>query len=78
LDLCWVACGRLDAFWEWKLHAWDVAAGSLIVQEAGGRVSDLAGFRACLTGGQIAASNGRVHDELLRMLAEAQGTPRDA
>ena len=82
LDLCWVACGRLDAFWEWKLHAWDVAAGSLIVEEAGGRVSDLAGSRPSLSGGQIAASNGRVHDELLGMLAEAQaragGTSRGA
>lgn len=70
LDLCAVACGRLDAFWEWRLHAWDVAAGALIVEEAGGRVSDLAGGPDWLTGGQIAASNGRVHEELLRMMAD--------
>ena len=78
LDLCWLACGRLDAFWEWKLHAWDVAAGSLIIEEAGGRVSDFAGSRPRLTGGQIAASNGRVHDELLGMLAEAQARVEEA
>ncbi len=72
LDLCYVACGRFDAFWEWKLHAWDVAAGCLIVEEAGGRVTDLIGGPHRLTGGQTAASNGRVHGELLGMLAEAQ------
>jgi myo-inositol-1(or 4)-monophosphatase len=72
LDLCYVACGRFDAFWEWNLHAWDVAAGCLIVQEAGGRVSDIGGGPHRLTGGQTAASNGHVHDELLRMLADVQ------
>jgi len=72
LDLCYVACGRFDAFWEWKLHAWDVAAGCLIVQEAGGRVSDLTGAPHRLNGGQTAASNGRVHGELLGMIAEVQ------
>jgi myo-inositol-1(or 4)-monophosphatase len=72
LDLCWVACGRLDAFWEWNLHAWDVAAGGVIVEEAGGRVSDLAGGPHRLAGGQIVASNGHVQDELVRMLADVQ------
>jgi myo-inositol-1(or 4)-monophosphatase len=72
LDLCFVACGRLDAFWEWNLHAWDVAAGCLIVEEAGGRVSDLGGGLHRLTGGQTAASNGQVHDELVHMLADVQ------
>ena len=72
LDLCYVACGRFDAFWEWKLHAWDVAAGCLIVEEAGGRVSDLTGAPHRLAGGQTAASNGRVHGELLGMIAEVQ------
>ena len=72
LDLCWVACGRLDAFWEFNLHAWDVAAGSLIVEEAGGRVSDLAGAPHRLTGGRIAASNGLVQAELLGMMADVQ------
>jgi myo-inositol-1(or 4)-monophosphatase len=71
LDLCHVACGRFDAFWEWNLHAWDVAAGCLIVEEAGGRISDFRGGPHELTGGQTAASNGQVHDELLAMLREA-------
>ena len=76
LDLCYVACGRLDAFWEWNLHAWDVAAGCLLVREAGGRVSDFAGASHRLEGSQTAASNGQLHDQLLAMLAAAQ--PRTA
>ena len=50
LDLCYVAAGRFDAYWETKLHAWDVAAGILIVEEAGGRTSDLAGAPAPSSG----------------------------
>jgi myo-inositol-1(or 4)-monophosphatase len=69
LDLCYVACGRLDAFWEWKLHPWDTAAGRIIVEEAGGRVSDFAGGPHRLTGLETAASNTRLHDELLAMIA---------
>jgi myo-inositol-1(or 4)-monophosphatase len=69
LDLCYVACGRFDGFWELKLHAWDVAAGILIVEEAGGRVSDLAGGPPPASGREIAASNGVIHDEMLRVLA---------
>jgi myo-inositol-1(or 4)-monophosphatase len=65
LDLCYVATGRLDAYWERKLNAWDVAAGGLLVQEAGGRVSDLDGGDAPRDGRRIAASNGHVHEALL-------------
>jgi myo-inositol-1(or 4)-monophosphatase len=68
LDLCYVACGRFDGFWELKLHAWDVAAGILLVEEAGGRVTDLAGGPPPASGREIAASNGAIHDELLRVL----------
>jgi myo-inositol-1(or 4)-monophosphatase len=68
LDLCWVACGRLDGFWEWKLRPWDTAAGRLIAEEAGGVVTDLAGGSPPLDGAEIVASNGRVHEELLAML----------
>jgi myo-inositol-1(or 4)-monophosphatase len=68
IDLCYVACGRFDAYWELKLHAWDVAAGILIVEEAGGRVTDLAGGPAPASGTEIASSNGLIHDELLRVL----------
>jgi myo-inositol-1(or 4)-monophosphatase len=68
LDLCYVACGRFDGYWELKLHPWDVAAGILIVEEAGGRVSDLGGNAVPASGREIVASNGRIHGELLRVL----------
>ena len=68
LDLCYVAAGRLDGFWELKLHPWDVAAGLLMVDEAGGRTSDLSGGRAPRTGHEVAASNGQLHDTLLEIL----------
>ena len=51
LDLAWVACGRMDGFWEFGLKPWDVAAGSLLVQEAGGRVTNMDGTRLGLSGG---------------------------
>ena len=69
LDLCYVACGRFDGFWELKLHPWDVAAGLLILEEAGGRSSDLAGGPAPASGVEIVASNGSIHAELLAVLA---------
>jgi myo-inositol-1(or 4)-monophosphatase len=69
LDLCYVACGRFDGYWELKLHPWDVAAGILVVEEAGGRVTDLAGGAVPATGHEIVSSNGAIHDELLRVLA---------
>lgn len=65
LDLCYVAAGRLDAYWELKLHAWDVAAGNLIVEEAGGRVSGVDGGRAPRDGAHVVASNGFIHDAVL-------------
>jgi myo-inositol-1(or 4)-monophosphatase len=68
LDLCYVAAGRFDGFWEPDLHAWDVAAGALIVEEAGGRVSDYRGGPMALEGKQIVASNGRIHDEMIAVL----------
>ena len=61
LDLCYVACGRLDGFWEWKLRPWDTAAGSLIVREAGGIVTDFRGGEFDVFGEQTLASNGRIH-----------------
>jgi len=72
LDLCYVACGRLDGFWEWKLHAWDTAAGRLIVEEAGGRVTAFSGAPHRLAGEETAASNGRIHEELLGMIADVR------
>jgi myo-inositol-1(or 4)-monophosphatase len=72
LDLCYVACGRLDGFWESKLHPWDIAAGRVIVEEAGGRVTDFRGGPHDISGHETAASNGRVHPELLAALAAAR------
>ena len=68
LDLCYVASGRLDGFWEPKLHPWDVAAGNLIVSEAGGRVTDLAGGPALRSGHETVASNGHLHEAILQLL----------
>jgi myo-inositol-1(or 4)-monophosphatase len=72
LDLCYVACGRLDGFWEWKLRPWDTAAGRLIVEEAGGRTSDFSGGPHRLVGEETAASNAHVHTELLGMIADVR------
>lgn len=69
LDLCHVACGRLDGFWEWKLRPWDTAAGALILREAGGAVSDFRGGPFDLYGTQTLATNGRIHAALAAVLA---------
>jgi myo-inositol-1(or 4)-monophosphatase len=65
MDLCWVADGRFDGFYEHKLQAWDSAAGFLIVEEAGGRVSDFSGKKYSPYQPHIVATNGKIHDELL-------------
>jgi myo-inositol-1(or 4)-monophosphatase len=71
LDLAWVAAGRLDAYWERDLSPWDLAAGSILVREAGGFVSDLDGHDAIFTKAQIVAGNETMHGELLRLLKAA-------
>jgi myo-inositol-1(or 4)-monophosphatase len=71
LDLAWVAAGRFDAYWERDLSPWDLAAGILLVREAGGFVSDLDGGEGILTKGNIAAGNETMHRELLRLMKEA-------
>ena len=68
LDLCYVAAGRFDGFWEEQLHAWDIAAGALIVEEAGGRVTDYAGAPVELSRGQIVASNAALHAQMLETI----------
>jgi myo-inositol-1(or 4)-monophosphatase len=80
LDLAWVACGRMDGFWEFGLKPWDVAAGSLIVQEAGGKVTNMDGTKLSLTGGRIVATNGRLHKHLTGIIAEnmAEAERREA
>ena len=75
LDLAFVACGRFDGFWEFDLHAWDVAAGTLLVREAGGHVTRVdalrqaQGDRELIDARSILASNGRIHAELQGVLA---------
>ncbi|MBW2280558.1 MAG: inositol monophosphatase [Deltaproteobacteria bacterium] len=68
LDLAYVACGRFDGFWEMHLSAWDVAAGMLIVTEAGGALSGFGGEPAPADGSKLVASNGALHDALLGVL----------
>lgn len=70
LELAYIACGRLTGFWENTLRPWDVAAGSLLVEEAGGRVTDIDGNKLRLEEyPSIVASNGLIHDELLKALS---------
>ncbi len=68
IDLCWVAAGRFEGFYEHKLSAWDVAAGFLIVQEAGGKVTDMTGNPYSPYHHQIVATNGLIHEELLEVI----------
>jgi myo-inositol-1(or 4)-monophosphatase len=68
IDLCWVACGRFDGFYEHKLEAWDSAAGYLIVEEAGGKVTNLKGEKFSPYQHGIVATNGKIHDELVNII----------
>ena len=69
LDLCYVAAGRFDAFWEHRLQPWDVAAGALIVEEAGGRVTTVEGGPFGSREGSVLATNGHIHAEMLETIA---------
>jgi myo-inositol-1(or 4)-monophosphatase len=68
IDLAYVACGRFDGFWEEGLNPWDVAAGVLLVEEAGGRISDYSGSRTDIYRPPICASNGKIHAQMLEIL----------
>jgi myo-inositol-1(or 4)-monophosphatase len=70
LDIAYVACGRLDAFWEFGLNPWDMAAGVLLVNEAGGRCSDMHGGPPNLRGPHLLVDNGAVHDEILQVFSD--------
>jgi myo-inositol-1(or 4)-monophosphatase len=72
LDLAYVAAGRFDGYWEFRLNAWDLAAGALLVHESGGRVTDPRGQDGWLWSGDIVASNGRLHSRLLEELQRAR------
>ncbi|MGB4703826.1 MAG: inositol monophosphatase family protein [Candidatus Saccharicenans sp.] len=69
LDLCYVACGRFDGYWEMKLKPWDLAAGALLVEEAGGRVTDFQGNTFVFSCPNIVASNGLIHSSMLEIIA---------
>jgi myo-inositol-1(or 4)-monophosphatase len=66
--LCYVAAGRMDGFWEADLKPWDIAAGALLVAEAGGRVTDTAGKPFTSRGGQVLATNGHLHQPMLDII----------
>jgi myo-inositol-1(or 4)-monophosphatase len=76
LDLAYVACGRFDGFWEARLKPWDVAAGALLVREAGGNVTDPQGGADYLSGEFVVASNGVIHGEMLCVIREGDSAPR--
>lgn len=71
IDLGYIACGKFDGFWEVSLNPWDVAAGCLILTEAGGKVSDFSGNKYSINGKQILASNGNIHNEMIEVLQKA-------
>ncbi len=70
LDLCYVACGRFDAFWEFNLNSWDTAAGVLLVEEAGGKVTNFSDAPFSIDSREVLASNGLVHQEMLKEFQE--------
>ena len=72
VDLCWVAAGRLDGFYEHKLQPWDSAAGFLILEEAGGKVTDFEGNRYSPYQQKIVATNGLIHEQLLGVINDVR------
>lgn len=72
LDICWTACGRFDGFREYNLNAWDVAAGYIILTEAGGTVTDFNGGKYSVYNKEILATNGLIHNELLGIIMKAK------
>jgi myo-inositol-1(or 4)-monophosphatase len=76
IDLCYVAAGRMDGFWEGDLKPWDIAAGALLVAEAGGRVTNLDGTPFSSRAGHVLATNGRVHDAMLQVIRDSSSGRR--
>ena len=70
LDLAYVAAGRAEGFWEFGLKPWDMAAGILLVEEAGGRCTDMVGASRSVTGPHLVATNGRIHEETIGLFGE--------
>lgn len=75
IDLCYIAAGRMDGFWERDLKPWDIAGGALIVTEAGGRITNMDGRPFASRGGDVLATNGRLHDDMLRVIADFRSRP---
>lgn len=73
LDLAYVACGRLDGFWEFGLKEWDIAAGALLIQESGGLVGDPEGGEKHLASGDVVAANPRIFRQMLQLIAQHKG-----
>jgi len=69
LELCYVAAGRLDGYWSSRFHAWDAAAGALILEEAGGRITDLLGGPFTLLSGKCVATNGLIHENIVKAIS---------
>jgi myo-inositol-1(or 4)-monophosphatase len=69
IDMCWVAAGRMDGFWEASLRPWDTRAAALILEEAGGKVTGMDGKTWIPDRGDILATNGLIHDEVLRIIS---------
>ena len=78
LDLAYVAAGRFDGFWEFGLSPWDIAAGILLVREAGGYVSDMTGGHGMMESGDVLAANPHLHLPLAALIKEALRTSRAA
>ena len=76
IDLCWVAAGRFDGFWECELKPWDMSAGALIVAEAGGRVTTTSGEAFTSRQGSVVASNGRIHDAMIEVIGGFRASGR--
>lgn len=68
LDLAYLACGRFDGFWEDGLNAWDIAAGVILIEEAGGRTTDFHGAPLDIYTPKVLASNGLIHEKMMRVL----------
>ncbi|MGQ9534111.1 MAG: inositol monophosphatase family protein [bacterium] len=68
LDLCYTACGRFDGYWELKLSPWDQAAGSLILEEAGGKITDFRGHPFSIYGNEVLGTNGLIHNQMMQIL----------
>jgi myo-inositol-1(or 4)-monophosphatase len=76
IDLCYIACGRFDGFWELQLNPWDTAAGKIMVEEAGGKMTNYQGEPYSIYGNTLIATNGHIHQEMIEVLKETRSTQK--